>query len=80
MTEQQIYSTLTEIFRDVFMRDDIELSAGLTADKVDGWDSFKMIEIIMAVEEYFNIKVPTRDLDNLANVGDFVIVINKLAA
>lgn len=71
-TEPQAYEGLAEIFSDVFMRDDITLKPELTAKDVDGWDSFKQIEIIMAVEEKFGIKFHTRDLDTMKNVGDLV--------
>ena len=50
-TEAEIYGDLTEIFHDVFMRDDIVLSPELTAKQVQGWDSFKQIEIVLASEE-----------------------------
>jgi acyl carrier protein len=75
MTEPEIYAALTEIFADVFMRDDLVLSAGLTAKDVPGWDSFKQIEIVIATEERFNIKLHTRELDRLQNVGDLVAVV-----
>jgi acyl carrier protein len=74
-TEPQAYDGLTEIFSDVFMRDDIALKPELTAKDVDGWDSFKQIEIIMAVEEKFGIKFQTRDLDTMKNVGDLIRLI-----
>ena len=35
-TEAEIYGNLTEIFHDVFMRDDIKLSPELTAKGVQG--------------------------------------------
>ena len=70
MAEADIYPALTEIFQDVFMRDDMKLSPELTAKNVPGWDSFKQIEIIIAVEERYGIKFHTRELDNLNNVGD----------
>jgi acyl carrier protein len=80
MTKDEIYSKLTEIFADIFMRDDLVLSPTLTAKDVPGWDSFRQIEIIMSVEERFGIKLQTRDMDRLANVGDLVAVIEaKLA-
>ncbi|HEY0423562.1 MAG TPA: acyl carrier protein [Rhodopila sp.] len=69
-TEAEIYNNLNEIFTDVFMRDDIKLSAELTAKEVKGWDSFKQIEIIMASEEKWGIKFNTRELDALRCVGD----------
>jgi acyl carrier protein len=74
-TEPEIYSAMTEIFHDVFMRDDLVLKAELSAKDVQGWDSFKQIEIIMATEEKFGMKFSTRELDSLQNVGDLVRVV-----
>jgi acyl carrier protein len=51
------------------------LSAGLSAKEVPDWDSFKQIEIIIAVESEFGIKFQTREMDALANVGDLVRLI-----
>lgn len=74
-TEAQAYAGLGEIFSDVFMREDIPLRAETAAKDVEGWDSFKQIEIIMAVEEKFGIKFQTRDLDAMRNVGDLARLI-----
>ena len=74
-SETEVYSGLTEIFHDVFMRDDLVLKAELSARDVQGWDSFKQIEIIMATEEKYGIKFTTRELDSLRNVGDLVRVV-----
>ncbi len=74
MTEAELYPAVTEIFRDVFMRD-VELRPELTAKDVPGWDSFKQIEIIVALEEKYAIKFHTRELDSLHNVGDLVRVL-----
>ena len=75
MTSIDIYQGLSEIFSDIFMRDDITLSPGLTANQVEGWDSFKQIEIIMAAEERFNVKFSSRELDDLGNLGRFADLI-----
>ncbi len=75
MIEADIYPALTEIFQDVFMRDDMNLTSGLSAKDVKGWDSFKQIEIIIAVEEKYGIKFHTRDLDSLNTVGDLARII-----
>jgi acyl carrier protein len=80
-TGAEIDTALTEIFRDVFMRDDMTLRPDLSAKDVAGWDSFKQIEIILAAEERFGIKMTTRELDSLRNVGDLARVIaSKRAA
>ena len=71
-TEAEIYPALTNIFHDVFVRDDLVLTGELNAKDVQGWDSFKQIEIIMASEEHWKIRFSTRELDALRSVGDLV--------
>jgi acyl carrier protein len=71
-TEAEIYPVLTTIFHDIFLRDDLTLSADLAAKDVQGWDSFKQIEIIMASEETWKIRFTTRELDGLRCVGDLI--------
>jgi acyl carrier protein len=71
-TETELYPALTTLFPDVFLRDDLALTAELNAKDVQGWDSFKQIEIIMASEEHWKIRFSTRELDALRCVGDLV--------
>jgi acyl carrier protein len=79
-TEAEVYDALTEIFHDVFLRDDISLSPELNAKAVRGWDSFKQIEIIMACEEKWAIRFNTRELDALRCVGDLATMVGKKVA
>lgn len=74
-TEADIYDALTTIFHDVFARTDLTLTPALSAKDVQGWDSFKQIEIIMASEEHWKIRFTTRELDALRSVGDLVTTI-----
>jgi acyl carrier protein len=81
MTDQAtIYAVLTEIFNDVFMVGDMKLTPELSAKDVAGWDSFKQIEIMVSVEERFGVKLNTREIDSLRNVGDLVAVIARKTA
>ena len=77
MTEAEIYPFLTEIFREVFMNDEMTLTPTLSAEDVEGWDSFKQIEIVIAAEERFGVKFKTRELDDLQNIGDLVRLISS---
>ncbi len=70
-SEAEIYGALTQIFRDVFMRDDLLLTPELTGKDIAEWDSFKQVEIILATEERFRIRMKAREIDALRNVGDF---------
>ena len=75
MSQADIYAALADIFRDVFLREDIAITPGLTAKDVADWDSFKQIEIILAVESQYHIKFNTKELDSLQSVGDLARVI-----
>jgi acyl carrier protein len=72
VTEAEIYAALNELFSEIFVRDDIVLTATTNAADIEGWDSFKQIEIVMAVEERLGAKLQTREIDSLKNVGDLV--------
>jgi acyl carrier protein len=74
-SEAEIYGGLTEIFRDVFLRDELVAMPELTARAIEGWDSFKQIEIVLAAEEKWHIKFSTRELDGLRSVGDLARMI-----
>ncbi len=80
MQESEIYDGLTVIFREVFADDDLTLSPSLKADDVPGWDSMKMVLILIATEERFGVRMRSREVDKLANVGDLANLISaKLA-
>jgi acyl carrier protein len=76
-SDEAIYSDLTEIFHEVFDSDSIKLKPELTAQDVEGWDSFKQVEILIAVQERFGLKLHSREIDGLKNVGDLVEAIKR---
>jgi acyl carrier protein len=75
MDEPQIYSRLSEIFKDVFDEDSIQLRPSLSANDVEGWDSLTHIRLIMSVEKAFKIKFSTSQVRKLENVGNLVSLI-----
>ena len=79
MDETVVYSLLTGIFHEILERDDLVLTPQLSAKDVEGWDSFKMIEIIIATEERFAIKLSTKEIDRLECVGDLAAVVSAKA-
>ena len=77
--DETIYAELPEIFNEVLMSDTMKLTPELSGKDVPGWDSFKQIEIMVTVEERFKIKLNTREIDSLKNVGDLAQVIARKA-
>ena len=70
MTEEEIYSRLNEVFRDVFDDDEISVNGQTTADDIDGWDSLAQISLIAAVESEFGIRFDMKTALSLKNAGD----------
>lgn len=74
MTEADAYAVLTEILRDVLMQDDLHVTQALTAQDVEGWDSFKQVEIILAIESRCGFTFRSRELDTLSCAGDLATI------
>jgi acyl carrier protein len=77
MTRDDIVDTLTGIFRDVFYDDDIVLQDAMTANDVEAWTSLTHINLILAVEETFEIKVRSSEIEKLTDVKSLVDLIEK---
>ena len=81
MTEAEITTKLTAIFRDVFDDDSLVLRDDMTADDVAEWDSMSHVTLVVAAEREFGIKFRTAEIEELHNVGEFVSLIGtKVAA
>ena len=73
MIEDEVYA----IIRDVLLNDDLVLTPETSAADVEGWDSVQQVSIILAVEAHFGIRLKSREIDRLRNVGDIVRVIGE---
>lgn len=77
MTENEIRDCLLGIIRSVLGNDALKLSPATVAKDVTGWDSLKQVMIIVEVEERFGIRLSSREIDSLQNVGDFIALIGS---
>lgn len=77
MTQDDILSKLTPVFRDVFDDDSLTPTSQMTANDVEEWDSLSHIRLIVAVEKAFNIKFSAAEIGALKNVGDIVELIKS---
>lgn len=75
MTQAEILTQLTELFRDVFDDPALVLTPETTAQDVPGWDSMAHITIVVEAEQRFGIKFRTSEVEVLHNVGDFAALI-----
>lgn len=75
MNQTEIMEKITTIFRNLFNNKNIILSYATTAKDIHGWDSFNHINLMMMVEEEFNIRMRNSEITHLKNVGELVELI-----
>ena len=75
-----VKETLNRVFRRVFDNDAIAIYDEMTANEVEEWDSLTHINLIMEIEDEFNLKFTVDDIVDLKNVGEMIRLIeDKLA-
>jgi acyl carrier protein len=76
-TTEEIRTDLAEIVNEVarIPAEDVQLDKSFT-DDLDV-DSLSMVEIVVAAEEKFDVKIPDDEVKNLKTVGDAVAFIER---
>jgi acyl carrier protein len=77
MDRNVIKPRLDAIFQDIFDDPLLEVSDRMMAADVEGWDSISHINLIVAVEKEFKIRLTTAEVRGLNNVGDLMVLISK---
>lgn len=74
---EEIRTGLAEIVNEItgVPADDVQLDKSFT-DDLD-IDSLSMVEVVVAAEEKFGVKIPDEEVKNLSTVGDAVSYIEK---
>jgi acyl carrier protein len=76
MERQIILEKINDIMREFFDDDDLVIVPETTADDVKGWNSLNHINILIAIEEKFGIKIKTSEVDGLHDVGALIELIH----
>ena len=79
-TTEEIRAGLAEIVNEIagVPAGDVQLDKSFT-DDLD-IDSLSMVEVVVAAEEKFDVKIPDDEVKNLATVGDAVAFIERARA
>lgn len=75
MTNVDIYEQLTSVFRHVFAREDLVLRPEMYSADIASWDSFRNFELMLAIEDRFNVEFIVEDLAAMKNIGDIVAML-----
>ena len=80
MTREEVYEELTEIFRDVFDDDSIEINDDTTSEDIEAWDSLEHVNLMLEVMETFEVEFNMGEVNDMKNVGDMVtMILNRMS-
>ncbi len=77
MNKDEIIEKLNTVFCEVFDDDTIRITENTTADDIEDWDSLEHINLLVAVEETFQIKFSMQEVAHLQNVGEMINLISS---
>lgn len=66
---------LAKVFSDTF-DDTISLTRDLGPVSLESWDSFNHINLMLAVEQEYQVTFTTEEIQNIPSVGDLVDLLN----
>jgi acyl carrier protein len=68
----EIPEKLIYVFRDLFKDYDGPITRATTSLEVPGWDSLSHAELIMLVEDHFNVVLETENAFSYQNLGELI--------
>ena len=72
MAKEEIFDKLKELVVDQLGVDDDEVTTEATIQEDLGADSLDLVDLVMAVEEEFDVKIADEDLEGIKTVDDIV--------
>lgn len=75
MNREDIKTGLAEILKEVLSLPSVTISDTTTARDFKGWDSLAHIDIIIAAEERFEVRIPATKAARLKTLGELVDLI-----
>ena len=77
MTKDLILKKIEKNVRALFMDETIVVTMEMVSSDVEGWDSFEHVNLLINLEEEFNIKFNINDVIKINNVGELVELIKR---
>lgn len=78
MKREEILTKVQNIFREVFDDEELTVNDDTTAKDIEDWDSFEHINLVVAMEQEFNVKFPMKRVVTLRNVGEMIDMIGEM--
>ena len=72
MERNELLIQINTIFRDILDNEDVVVEESTTANDVEEWDSLTHIQLVVAIEKYFNIRFTSIEIQSWKNVREML--------
>lgn len=69
---------IKKVMSAVFEIPNIEISEASTMDTVESWDSLKHMNLVIALEDEFQITIPDEEVGNLASFSLIKLIVGEI--
>jgi len=81
MEREEVFAKLTDIFRDNFDDDSIELTEETSSADIDGWDSMEQVSLVVIIQDKFKINFNIEEVNAMKNVGEMAdFILQKISS
>lgn len=81
MTRVEVFEKLNTIFRNNFDDEDIKLSDETSSADIEDWDSLEQINLVVVIQNEFQVKFNIDEVNAMKNVGEMVdFIMDKIGA
>ncbi len=75
-----IFGQVTEVMSDLFGVDPATLTIQSSKATVEGWDSLQQVNLLLDIEQRFDLQLQSEEIAKLKTVGDIVAMIERKRA
>lgn len=72
MNREEVFEKLNMIFRNNFDDEDITLGNDTSSADIEDWDSLEQINLVVAIQDEFNVKFNIDEVNAMKNIGEMV--------
>ena len=74
---EPIWDRITDVLRNVFQDDELQVTETTTAADVQGWDSLMHVTLIINLEKAFGLRFASAEITALKTVGDLARLVRR---
>lgn len=68
---------IKQVFKNTFNKN-IEINENTTRKEVEEWDSLGHLNLIIEIEDYYNVKLSKQEIEQINSIKDIMLIIGRI--